>query len=200
MRATEPRRKSTPARPRPSRARLALALVACGGALASEPPALAVSPDGLEVSDARNGVAWARCAEGMRWSGKTCTGAASLLDHAQATAVAAARRKSDGLAWRLPRVPELKRLAAQAEQSRQQQPVPFPAAPVDWYWSSSTTLDTSRINPYAYGNVSKGLTEHSAIRISPLHGWAVHTAGGKAEGGVSKRTPLAVRLVRSLDP
>jgi hypothetical protein len=179
---------------------LVLAVACCAAASAAEPQVLAVSPDGFEVTDDKYGVAWARCAEGMQWSGKTCTGVALRLDHTQALAAAAARRKADGLSWRLPRVPELKRLAAQSEQLRHHEPRPFPAAPADWYWSSSTTLDTSRVNPYAYGNISKGLTEQSATRISFLHGWAVHSTNGQTDGAVLKRSTLPVRLVRSLDP
>lgn len=183
---------------------LALALafpMAAGWAKDGTPPAaLALSPDGQEVINTPAGLAWARCVEGMQWSGKTCVGSPRYLDHTQALAAAAARRQADGLPWRLPRVPELKRLAGPGWATKTSSPSPFPAAPGTWHWTSTTTVDTSRLNPYAYGNIQRGVTGENMARISFLHGWAVHTGSGEADGEVNKRTRLPVRLVRSLAP
>ena len=178
---------------------VALAATA-GWAIAAEPPVLVLSPDGDEVINAKAGIAWSRCVEGMRWSGKKCVGTALYLDHAQATKAAALRRQADGKSWRLPRVPELKRMAGRWAAAQHQEPTLFPGTPEDWHWSSTTTVDTSRVNPYEYGNIRKGVTNENMARISFRHGWAVHAATGEADGNMSKRTRLAVRLVRSLDP
>lgn len=99
-----------------------------------------VSADGHEVTDTTTGLIWRRCAEGMRFSGATCTGEALLqtslvraLDHA----------KRQGGAWRLPSYDELKALA-------RLHPAPgasagimgidaaaFPATPQRNFWSST---------------------------------------------------------------
>src|SRR5205085_2223678 len=34
----------------------------------------AISADGQEVTDSTSRLTWRRCAEGMRWDGKTCSG------------------------------------------------------------------------------------------------------------------------------
>ncbi len=178
----------------------ALAAAPASALDATEPPVLVPSADGSEVINTKAGIAWARCVEGMQWSGRSCVGSPAHLDHAQALAAAAARRNADGKAWRLPRAPELKRMAGQWTRQRAQEPRAFPGAPDEWHWTASTTLDTSSVNPYDYGNIRRGVTSENVARIAFLHGWAVHTATGEADGAVLKRTRLAVRLVRSLGP
>ncbi len=179
---------------------VALALVHGRPAGAQAPPALVVSPDGSEVINAEAGVAWARCVEGMQWSGKACVGSPQRLGRSQAMAAATARRNAEGKPWRLPRVPELRHLATQWAQMEVRAPVPFPAAPQEWYWTSSTTVNTSGVNQYDYGAIRRGVTTENAARLRFLNGWAVRWPTGEADGDVHKRTPLAVRLVRSLDP
>lgn len=179
---------------------LVFAATAAGVANGAEPPALELSADGREVINTEAGIAWARCVEGTQWSGRACVGSPRLLDHAQALAAAGARRQADGKSWRLPRVPELRRLVAQAARPEHLAFHPFPDAPEAWHWTSTTTLDTSRVNPYDYANIRQGLTNDTVVRVSFLHGWAVHTASGDTDGQVVKRTRLPVRLVRSLQP
>lgn len=199
MRATEPSRTAA-RRLVHAGAGLVLALAMAAGRAAGgeEPPALEVSADGSEVINAKAGIAWSRCVEGMQWSGRACVGAPQYLDHAHALSAAAARRDVDGKSWRLPRVPELRHIADAGARSPKQDPRPFPGAPEDWYWTSSTTLDTSHLNQYEYGNVRKGVTNDNMARISFLHFWAVHVATGESDGDVTKRSRLVVRLVRSL--
>lgn len=177
-----------------------LALIPGRPAGAQTPPALVVSPDGSEVINAEAGVAWARCVEGMQWSGKACVGLAHRLDRAQAIAAATARRNAEGKPWRLPRVPEMRHLATQQAQVETGAPQLFPAAPQEWYWTSSTTVNTSGVNQYDYGTIRRGVTAENAARLRFLNGWAVRWPAGEADGDVNKRTQLAVRLVRSLDP
>jgi Protein of unknown function (DUF1566). len=73
-------------------------------------PTLVPSQDGASIIDLRARLVWPRCVQGMLWNGKACTGTPQRLDYAQAVALAHARWKTDGVRWRLPRVPELKRL------------------------------------------------------------------------------------------
>jgi hypothetical protein len=54
------------------------------------------------VNDAWTGLQWRRCEEGRVWSGTTCTGIASRINHEDALAHA-----RDQIGWRLPNVKEL---------------------------------------------------------------------------------------------
>ena len=167
-------------------------------AAAAQPSTLVVSDDGATVFDARVKVVWSRCVEGMRWNGRMCAGSAQLVDHAGAIAFAAARRKSDGADWRLPRVTDLQRLAVQASgPSSGLDAQLFPQAPADWHWSGTANIDTGDVNVYNYGNITQGRTNANANRIAFLHGWAVNLSTGEARGDVTKRTKLPVRLMRA---
>ena len=158
-------------------------------ALPPPPPPPAPSADGAYVIDPRSKLAWPRCVEGMQWNGQTCTGQARLMTHGEALALAQARFKAEGVAWRLPRLTELRRWAA-TDQARQL----FPAAPQDWTWTSTSRIDSTQANPYAYDNIARGSAGHDTLAVQ--QGWAVNMATGEARGGVSRRTPLVVRLVR----
>jgi hypothetical protein len=177
----------------------ALALAPAAVALAEPPTGLIASDDGAFVIDARARVAWARCVEGMRWTGTGCAGAPERLDHAQATARAAERRRSDGLNWRLPRVRELQWLLKSDAATQRIDPTLFPNAPAEWHWSSTVSIDSSAVNRYNYNNIRNGVTGENVNRIAFLHGWAVHLGNGEADGAVRKRTRLPVRLVLPLD-
>ncbi|MGC4061150.1 MAG: DUF1566 domain-containing protein [Aquabacterium sp.] len=159
----------------------------------------ALSPDGSEVIDVRAGQAWPRCVEGMQWTGKTCQGEPTLLTHKEALSLVSARRKADGRDWRLPRVTDLRRLVSETRASRGQYARLFPAAPADWYWASTANVDTAskEVNPYNYGNVMNARNgTGGANRMAFLHGWAVNMDTGEADGEVSRRSKLPVRLVR----
>lgn len=169
---------------------------------ASEPalaPAWVTSAAGDEVVHTRAKMAWARCAEGMRWQGKTCTGEPMLLTHAQALALAKTRAKADGLRWRLPRVTELQKLTGQPGGAPGLDAKLFPAAPAGWHWAQTANVHTETVNPYNYGNIAQGRTPANANHMDFLHGWAVNLGTGEARGDELKRHALPVRLVRTLD-
>jgi hypothetical protein len=158
-----------------------------------------LSPDGSEVIDVRAGQAWARCVEGMKWTGKTCEGEPTLLTHKEALTLVSARRKADGRDWRLPRVTDLRHLVSETATPRGQYARLFPAAPADWYWASTANVDTAskEVNPYNYGNVMSARNGSANVnRMAFLHGWAVNMDTGEADGEVSRRSKLPVRLVR----
>lgn len=172
---------------------LGLALSQAGAAEPALDAALSLTDDGAYVVDARSKLAWPRCVEGMVWNGRTCTGEPQLMTHAEATAWAARRAKADGVPWRLPRVTELRRWAARAGKAVSPGAELFPAAPLDWYWTLTSSIDTRSVNPYTYGNISQGRSE--GTRLGVQQGWAVNMATGDAEGDVSRKSRLVVRLV-----
>lgn len=160
------------------------------------------SNDGVEVVDVHARQIWARCVEGMQWDGKTCRGEPVLATHKEALALASARRKADGLDWRLPRVTDLRRLVNETGARRGLSKALFPAAPDDWYWAGTANVDASSgaANPYNYGTVMRGQDNTGLNRMAFLNGWAVDMASGDARGDMPKRTArLPVRLVRPQD-
>lgn len=177
-------------------------LAACFLAVASVAQAAAsdgvtLTEDGAYVVDARSKLAWPRCVEGMAWNGKTCTGAPRLMTHHEATAWAASRAKADGVPWRLPRVTELRRWAGKDGKATAVVANFFPAAPLDWYWTLTASIDTKAANPYNYGNIAQGRAGALDSKLGVQQGWAVNMATGAAEGDVSRRSRLVVRLVSS---
>lgn len=172
-------------------------------ALAAPPePAVewAVSDDGATVIDVRAQLAWPRCVEGMRWTGKTCTGKPLLLDRAEATAHAADRWKAEGVPWRLPRAAELQRLVNKAANPPGMDTRLFPASPDLWYWSSTANVSGLRSNQYNYNTIRQGREGDSAAQMAMLNGWAVSLSTGEARGDVARGSKLPVRLVRSHTP
>lgn len=157
-------------------------------------PALHPSDDGLYVIDDRTRMAWPRCVEGMQWNGHTCTGQPRRMTYAEAQALVVERGKADGVRWRLPRVPELRRLVNRSQQPPSVDPVLFPATPREFHWTGTASVNTAPVNPYAYGNVQRGGAGESGIRAQ--QGWAVDMDSGEAQGSVGKGVRLPVRLVR----
>lgn len=182
-------------------------LVAAGWVLCMAPFALAepsqpasewvVSDDGATVIDVRAQLAWPRCVEGMQWTGKTCTGKPLLLDRAEAAALASARWKAEGVAWRLPRAPELQRLVSKSANRVGIDPRLFPAAPDLWYWSSTANVSSLRHNPYNYNTIRQNREGDSAGQMAMLNGWAVSLSTGEARGDVARGSKLPVWLVRA---
>ncbi len=171
---------------------LSLLLVLLSGqawAQTSPAPQPAPSADGAYVIDPRSKLAWPRCVEGMVWNGQTCTGQPRLMTHGEAQALATARYKAEGVAWRLPRLTELRRWAA-TEQGRQL----FPGAPQDWTWTSTSRIESSQADPYSYDSIARAAGPQDTLGVQ--QGWAVHMATGEARGDVGRRTPLVVRFVR----
>ncbi|MFO6421631.1 DUF1566 domain-containing protein [Hylemonella sp. W303a] len=157
-------------------------------------PALVLSADGAYVLDAQNKLAWLRCVEGMTWNGHQCAGEASLMTYTTAQALAAARAKADGVAWRLPRIHELRRLQEDPANATL-----FPGDPREWTWSGNASINVAQTNPYNYDNIASGSTNRQE-RLSARLGWAVHLGNGESRGDVSRGTALVVRLVRPYQP
>lgn len=166
---------------------------------AAPPPAAVdwvVSDDGTTVIDVRAQLAWPRCVEGMRWTGETCTGTPLLLDRAEAAALATARWKAEGVAWRLPRAAELQRLVNKSANPPGIDPQLFPAAPDLWYWSSTANVSGLRNNQYNYNTIRQSREGDSAGQMAMINGWAVSLSTGEARGDVARGSKLPVRLVR----
>lgn len=173
-------------------ATLLLALLLSGGARAADAPQDAALRPGDPASllvDGRAGLVWSRCAEGMQWNGRRCTGEALQLTQAQA--VALARKRGEG--WRLPRVQELRLLARQLVTPRERALVP--GLPLDWYWTATAHVEPGRVNPYRYDNVMRGRGDGGGEQMAMM-GWAVRLDGAEAKGEVPKATRLALLLVR----
>lgn len=160
---------------------------------------MALSDDGAYVLDARAGVAWSRCVEGMGWNGTTCVGTPLLLNRTEAMALALDRGAAQGAHWRVPRVSELQRLVHKAAASPGLDPKLFPATPGDWHWSATAAISSTPVNQYNYGNIAQGRREQNANHIALQQGWAVNLVTGEARGDVAKQTRLPVRLVLPLD-
>ncbi|WP_374674284.1 DUF1566 domain-containing protein [Ideonella sp.] len=190
---------------------LALAMLGCAAAAAAPRPAPASSAasaasapagallqaQGAVVHQPAARLVWARCVEGMRWDGRSCTGAARRVDLAGAQQLAAERRRAEGGDWRLPRVPELQRLASFARRQPAQARLLFPAAPGGPLWTATARVDTRSVNPYNYGNIAAGRSAESSGQDAALFGWAVDAFTGDADSDVPRATHLPVRLVRS---
>ena len=104
------------------------------GAAGGAPPE--ASADGAEVVDTGRRLAWRRCAEGMRWDGRGCSGTPDSVDAEQARARAAAQA-GPGAAWRLPTVAELATLVDDTRAAPAIDARLFPATPVAWFWSAT---------------------------------------------------------------
>ena len=179
---------------------LALALAAVSAWAADPPPTLqwVLTQDGAYAVNLADKLAWRRCVEGMNWDGKTCIGKPVLVDYAQAVALAANRKKADGVDWRIPSVTELQRLLNKSANPPGMDSALFPNAPRDWHWAGTASVNTAAVNPYNYGNIMQGRTADSASQLAVLKGWAVNLMTSEARN-VNRRSKLAVRLVASQD-
>jgi hypothetical protein len=91
-----------------------------------------ISPQGDEVTDTESGLIWRRCAEGMKWSGTTCTGEALALTWEAAQA----RGKSEAAATKRPwRVPAVREWSAMIGPSYKIDSEAFPDLPEKYFWS-----------------------------------------------------------------
>jgi hypothetical protein len=99
------------------------------------------SADGQEITDSRTGLIWRRCAEGMVFKGKTCTGQAVFLSAPDA-AVRAKAASAPGAEWRLPILKELSSIVSVREADVDKaaiDPNAFPGTPLARFWTSSST-------------------------------------------------------------
>jgi Protein of unknown function (DUF1566) len=96
-------------------------------------PRYAFSASGEEVTDLRTRLTWARCLVGQSWSGSTCTGAPTYVNHDAALGLAKA-----ATGWRLPSIKELSSLVDRNCGDATFDARVFPAARSAWsYWSST---------------------------------------------------------------
>jgi hypothetical protein len=147
---------------------LAAVLALAGVAPAAQAQRFAASASGQEVTDAQTGLTWRRCAEGMAWSGSTCTGSYGSFTHEQALVHA-----RDQAGWRLPNAKELQSLV---DKTRTAAPfidvTAFPGTPGTVFWTST---------PYA---------------ANPSSAWYVYFVNGYVNYSL-RRHAYAVRLVRA---
>ena len=107
-----------------------------------------ISPDGGEVTDQKTGLIWRRCAEGMTYSGNTCTGTARLFTDQEAVAHGIAQASSTGIAWRLPNVRELASIVDKSLRNPSIDAVAFPATPSHWFWTSTPFVDVNYVGAW----------------------------------------------------
>lgn len=132
------------------------------------PSYFSISADGQEVTDARTGLIWRRCAEGMVFSGGTCTGTATAFTHEAALTAA----KNAGGMWRLPNIKELSSIADKTRINPAIDSVAFPATFAHGFWSASSHVGSSN------------------------HAWYVSFYGGDLYGGI-RSVSNCVRFVRT---
>jgi len=146
-------------------------------ALAAAMPAAAqgryrVSEDGAEVIDTAMHLAWRRCAEGLKWNGRTCEGKPMKFYYQEAKKHAAEAAVA-GKAWRLPTRDELVGLVVKGKKKPMIDGAAFPNTPSQQFWA----------------------TREDAEHTDNLNAWLVNFSNGRVYGNVGqKRFPL--RLVR----
>jgi Protein of unknown function (DUF1566) len=145
-----------------SKIQCALLALACLASIYSfAAPPFTVSPDGLEVTDAKTGLIWRRCAEGMMPSAGDCTGSPSTYTHEAALVFASAQT-----GWRLPSVQELSSIADRSRISPSIDIVAFPSTPSSYFWSSSPEIAPAKnafVVGFQVGNI------HSFTRVDSYH-------------------------------
>jgi Protein of unknown function (DUF1566) len=104
--------------------------------LATADAPFTVSADGQEVTDAKTGLIWRRCSEGMLAVGNICSGTPSTFTHEAALSRASSETAATGVTWRLPNVKELSSIADKSR-SPAIDALAFPGTPGFWYWSST---------------------------------------------------------------
>ena len=153
----------------PGTARVAaLALLALAATASQAQGRYKVSADGNEVTDTTTQLVWKRCAEGLRWDGKACTGKLMKFKYAEAK-----QHLASTPAWRIPTLSELKSLV---DRKAKKKPLidaeAFPDTPKQQFWATRPGTDDD------------------------LNAWLVNFSNGKTYGNVgASKFPL--RLVRS---
>jgi len=101
-----------------------------------------------EVTDTMTGLIWKRCAEGMSWSGSTCTGTATIFTWEDSLLHA-----NTQTGWRMPNLKELTSLVEKACKLPARNQNAFPAAPSSVWSSSPAILGTDGVwyVNYSYG-------------------------------------------------
>jgi hypothetical protein len=149
----------------------ACALLVFAAACSHAQGRFAVSSDGQEVTDSTTQLTWRRCAEGMRWDGKACSGKLAKFSYAAAKKAADAAR-SAGKAWRIPTRDELVGLVDKtAKKKPRTDASAFPKAANGPYWASREGSDDN------------------------LNAWLVNFGNGKVHANLGQ-AKFPLRLVR----
>ena len=147
-----------------------LALVAGAGQAQGR---FTISSDGQDVTDTTTRLAWRRCAEGLRWDGKACSGKLKTFKYPEARDAAAAAAKSEAKAWRIPTRDELVALVDKTTKSKPRiDSKAFPQTPAKPFWAMRPGSDDD------------------------LNAWLVNFANGKVSGNAGQRR-FPLRLVRT---
>jgi len=132
-----------------------------------------ISSDGQDVTDTTTKLAWRRCAEGLRWDGKACSGKLKTYKYPEAKDAAAALAKSDGKGWRIPTRDELVGIVDKTAKKKPRIDVKaFPQTPSQPFWAMRPGTDDD------------------------LSAWLVNFANGKVSGNAGQRK-FPLRLVRA---
>ena len=150
----------------------ALALLALAATTSQAQGRYTISADGSEVTDTTTRLVWKRCAEGLRWDGKACSGKLMKFKYAEAKQRVAAASTGNAAGWRIPSLSELKGiLDRKAKKKPLIDPDAFPDTPKQQFWATRPGTDDD------------------------LNAWLVNFSNGKTYGNVgASRFPL--RLVR----
>jgi hypothetical protein len=132
-----------------------------------------VSSDGQEVTDSTTRLTWRRCAEGLHWDSKACSGKLMTFKYAEAREAAAGAAKGAAKAWRIPAKDELVALVDKAAKKKPRIDVlAFPQTPSLPFWAMRPGSDDD------------------------LNAWLVNFANGKVHGNAGQRK-FPLRLVRT---
>ena len=132
-----------------------------------------ISSNGQDVTDTTSKLVWRRCAEGLRWDGKTCAGKVKTFKYPEAKEAAAAAAKGDAKAWRIPTRDELVALVDKTAKKKPHIDVKaFPETPAKPFWAMRPGSDDD------------------------LNAWLVNFANGKVSGNTGQRR-FPLRLVRT---
>lgn len=170
------------------------------GTPATSDAALTLSADQARLHDAREHLWWPRCVAGTDWSEGHCSGRPLRLDQAEAGIFAREYARVSGRHYRLPTVPELKRLSGLLQASPHQADWGAPLlAAGEWVWTSSPVLPGPPVNPYRYDNVMEARIAAAQPPVAPElpRGWAANLRSGSARDKLPRDIRLPVILVLS---
>jgi Protein of unknown function (DUF1566) len=151
----------------------ALSLLALAATASQGQGRFTVSSDGQEVTDSTTRLVWRRCAEGLHWDGKACSGKLMTFKYGEAREAAAGAAKGAAKAWRIPAKDELVALVDKTAKKKPRIDVlAFPQTPSLPFWASRPGSDDD------------------------LNAWLVNFANGKVHGNAGQRK-FPLRLARA---
>ena len=117
-------------------------LFVLGAASAHAQGRFTVSADGQEVTDTTSRLTWRRCAEGMKWDGKTCSGKMTKFDYRTAKKIASDAGKGDSKGWRIPSRDELVGIVDKTAKKKPRiDGEAFPKTPSTGFWATRPGTD-----------------------------------------------------------